>query len=70
VTQILHFLDDGEVGRLAEANAPAQFLSAGLQQMIERAALPRLRRRRSSNVWENLMDSSPAIELRPNSLSG
>ena len=40
VTQILHLLDDGEVGRIAEADAPAQFLAAGLQQVIERAALP------------------------------
>src|SRR5258708_4819970 len=40
VAQLLHLLDDGEVGRFAEADAPAQFLTAGLQQVEEGAALP------------------------------
>ena len=40
VACLLHLLDDGEVGRFAETDAPAQFLTAGLQQVVERTALP------------------------------
>ena len=40
VAEVLHLLDDREVGRVAEADAPAQLLAAGLQQVVERAALP------------------------------
>src|SRR5262249_42662187 len=43
VAEILHLLDDGVVGGIAETDAAAQLFLAALKQEIERTALPALR---------------------------